>query len=161
VILRREGSNTFHYHYRPNINDTEALNHFVTNYDFASTNIGVDFFVENSQGDTLLAYDYDDLDNLQAIIYEDGSQQTFTYGSGNTTVTLENPDGSSSIQTGSNNEIATTTLPSGIEIHYTYNDSGQEDLRKYYDDSLGNLRSATGASADVSESTGGDFRFQG
>ncbi|NER00888.1 MAG: hypothetical protein F6K30_30060 [Cyanothece sp. SIO2G6] len=56
----------------------------------------VDFFVESAEGDTLLAYDYNDSGDLTAVTYEDGSQRQFDYGTDNETFTIDNPDGTSS-----------------------------------------------------------------
>ncbi|NET90612.1 MAG: RHS repeat protein, partial [Kamptonema sp. SIO1D9] len=121
------GDNTFFYRYRPNEEDSAALNDFLSHYDFASTDTGIDFYVENAQGDTILAYDYNDDGELGRVVYEDGSQTSFTYGADNREVTTD-----SGTQTGSDNRLESVTLPDGVEIRYTYNDSGQEEKRDYY-----------------------------
>eukprot|EP00210_Caulerpa_lentillifera_P009618 g9175.t1 len=108
--------NTFYYHYRPTEENTTELNAFVSKYDFAATDTGIDFFVENADGDTLLAYDYTDEGELGRVIYEDGSQRSFEYGAGD--------------QIGGR-QIETVTLPSGVEVDYGYTDDGQEDFRTY------------------------------
>ena len=112
------GNNTFSYSYRPQGDDTTALKNFIAKYDFATTDTGIDFFVENQDGDTLLAYDYNDEGDLKRVIYEDGGERSFTYDN--------------------KNRLQTVTQPDGIKIQYTYNNIGQEDLRQYYD-SQGNL----------------------
>ncbi|NER00290.1 MAG: hypothetical protein F6K30_26940, partial [Cyanothece sp. SIO2G6] len=93
----------------------------------------VDFFVENADGDALLAYDYNDSGDLTAVTYEDGSQRQFDYGTDDETFTVENPDGTTSTYNSSDNRLETMTLPSGIEVRYTYNEAGQEELREYYE----------------------------
>ncbi|MBE9098367.1 putative Ig domain-containing protein [Vacuolonema iberomarrocanum] len=126
------GDNTFYYHYRPeDASDTTAINAFEAKYDFSNPQ-AIDFFVENAEGDTLLAYDYDSSGNLVAITYEDGRQRQFDYGTDDETFTIENPDGTSSTYNSSDNRLETMTLPSGIEVRYTYNAAGQEELRQYY-----------------------------
>ena len=65
------GNNTYTYSYRPQGDDTTALKNFIAKYNFATTDTGIDFFVENQDGDTLLAYDYNDEGDLKRVIYED------------------------------------------------------------------------------------------